>query len=45
MLGVAALIWALKNGKIVIGKGPNAKKKDEKKAEQDAPEGPDGGQQ
>lgn len=45
LLGAAALIWALKNGKVVIGKGPNAKKKDEKKAEQDAPEGPDGGQQ
>lgn len=41
MVAIAALVWAMKNGKVVIGKGPNAKKK----ADQDAPKGPEGGQQ
>lgn len=42
ILVLAVFVWALRNGKIVIGKGPNAKKKE--KAE-DVPKGPDGGQQ
>lgn len=42
ILVLAVFVWALRNGKIVIGKGPNAKKNE--KAE-DVPKGPDGGQQ